>query len=313
MMAMEVGDREIERRLESYARARLSPDPQAVARARARVLREARLQFEASRIAVHMAPTMAHVNRRSMVRRLVMPLLAASVWLVIAVGSISAAQAGGPLYPTRMWVENATLPSAGPSRASAELDRLDARLAEAIAAAARGDATGVQAALNAYRQIADETMLAATGDQALEARVGAALDQHRAVLTAVAARLEGKGNDRADAAVEASIQRAIDHNQAVVDTLDANGTGGAPAVGGGPATDPGDSSGGGGGSGAGAGAGATATNGLDGKPQQTPKPTPVTPDPTAKPVPTAKPDLKPTPAPTDSNGPPDHSPRGQNG
>ena len=315
MQAMEVRDREMERRLESYARARLSPNPQAVARARARVLREARLQFEASRIAVHMAPTIGLAARSSMVRRLALPLLAASVWLGITVGSISAAQAGGPLYPTRMWVENATLPSAGAARASAELDRLDARLAEAITAAAGGDSGGVQAALNAYRQIADDTMLAATGDQPLEARVAAALDQHRAVLTAVAARLQSKDNDRADAAVEASIQRAIDHNQAVVDTLGASRAGGTGGTTGGPASNPGDAGGGNGGTGAGAGATATdgsgtggAGSGSDGKPDKSPKPTPI-----PTPVPTTRPAPKPTPAPTDPHGPPDHSPRGQNG
>ena len=315
MQAMEVRDREIERRLESYARARLSPNPQAVARARARVLREARLQFEASRIAVHMAPTIGLAARSSMVRRLAMPLLAASVWLGITVGSISAGQAGGPLYPTRMWVENATLPSAGAARASAELDRLDARLAEAVTAVAGGDAGGVQAALNAYRQIADETILAATGDEPLEARVAAALDQHRAVLTAVAARLQSKGNDRADAAVEASIQRAIDHNQAVVDTLGPNGAGGANGATGGPAPNPGGAGGRNGGTGAGAGATATdgsgtggAGSGSDGKPDKSPKPTPI-----PTPVPTTRPAPKPTPAPTDPHGPPDQSPRGQNG
>src|SRR5882757_3521322 len=102
MQAIEVWDREIERRLDAYAHARLSPDPSATARARSRIMREARLQFEAARIAAHAAPAIAIVHRRSPVRRLAMPLLAASVWLGIAVGSISAAQAGGPLYPTRM-------------------------------------------------------------------------------------------------------------------------------------------------------------------------------------------------------------------
>jgi hypothetical protein len=291
MQAIEVRDREIERRLDAYARARLSPDLKAVARTRARVMREARLQFEAARIAAHMTPSISLVANRSTTRRLAMPFLAASVLLGIAVGSISAAQAGGPLYPTRMWIESATVPTAGAARASAELGRLDARLFEATAAASRGDVGAVEAALDTYFQIADEASAAAIGDSALEDRVAAALDEHLAVLAAVAASLEGKGNDSAVVAVEASIQRAIVHNQAVVNRLDANGTGGAgsgsPA---GPAANPGGAGGAGTGTGAGSGGapggGATPS---DGKPVKTPKPTPVPPD---------------------RQGPPEHSPHG---
>src|SRR5215216_3484398 len=94
MQAMEVRDHEIERLLESYARARLHPDPAAMARTRARVMREARLQFDAARIEAHVAPAVANATHRSIARRLATPLLAASVWIGIVVGSISAAQAG---------------------------------------------------------------------------------------------------------------------------------------------------------------------------------------------------------------------------
>jgi hypothetical protein len=293
MQAIEVRDREIERRLDAYARARLSPDRKTVARTRARVMREARLRFEAARIAAHMAPSASLLQHRSTTRRLAMPFLAASIWLGIAVGSIAAAQAGGPLYSTRMWIENATLPTAGAARANAELDRLDARLFEAFAAASRGDVGAVEAALDAYFQIADEATAAAIGDSALEDRVAAALDKHLAVLAAVAASLEGQGNDTAVAAVEASIQRAIVHNKAVVDRLDANGTGDAVnGSTGGPAASPGGASGAGTapgasvGTGGGSGTGATPS---DGKPDKTPKPTAAPPDP---------------------QGPPEHSPRG---
>jgi hypothetical protein len=298
MQAMDVRDRDIERRLESYARARLTPDPQAVARARARVMREARLQFEASRIAVHIAPAVLLTTHRSTARRVMMPFLAASLWLGIAVGSISAAQPGGPLYATRVWIENAALPSGGVARASGELARLDARLSDALGGASRGDANAVQAALDAYRQIADETIAAAAGDPALEALISAALDRHLAVLAAVASSLDAKGNDIAAAAVEASIQRAIDHNEAVVTRIQASGAGNG--ANGGPAAAPGS-----GGNGAGTGAtgggtggntggasgtgGGTGTGGQD-KPAKTPKPTPAPPEHT----------------------PPAHSPSGQN-
>ena len=73
MQAFEVRDDEIERRLDAYARARLSPDPQAIARVRSRVMREARLQFETARIAAQLAPAVAVARHRSMTRRLAMP------------------------------------------------------------------------------------------------------------------------------------------------------------------------------------------------------------------------------------------------
>ena len=296
MQAMEVRDREIEFRLEAYARARLSPDPRAVARSRARIMRESRLLFEAAPVASIPGPVVALSRHRSIARRLAVPILAASVWIVIAVGSIFAAQPGGPLFATRMWVENATLPSAGPQRASTEIGRLDARLAEASAAATRGDSGAVQAALDAYRQIADDTLAATAGDPTLEALVAAALDKDRVVLGAVAASLADKGNDAAAAAVEASIERAIAHNQAVIDRIDARGVGG-PSNGatGGPGSNTGNGTGAGTGAGAGSG-GATGSGtgtGGDAKPAKTPKPAP-----------------NPTPSP--SHGQPDHSSRGQN-
>ena len=217
MQAIEAGT-ELERRLALYARARLSPDPAATTRTKARVMREARLSFEAARIAVHVAPALA-ASRGSIRRRMVMPFLAAAVWLGIAVGTISAAQPGGPLYPTRMWIETASLPAAPPARTAAELDRLDARLAEALAGAARGDRAAVAAALEAYNQIAEETTAMSGGNPVLDALIAEALDQHLDVLTAVAARLADKGNTTASEAIERNIERAIERNAAVIEVL----------------------------------------------------------------------------------------------
>ena len=302
MHVMDAGDLEIERRLDSFARARLTPDPQAAARIRARVMREARLQFEAARIAAHVMPAVTRARRRSVTRRLVMPFLAAAVWLGIAVGSISAAQAGGPLYPARMWIERATLPSGLEARAAAELEHLDARLAEAMAAAAHDDAGAVAAALAAYRATADDVLVAASasGNADLEALVAAALDHHRVVLGAVADRLADQGNATAAGAVETAIQRAIEHNETVIERLEAAQGGGAGSTGGGaaPAAGAGGASGGGaaapggatsgggaagsggGGSGAGSGnePGSGGTDDPGSRPERTPRPTPVRPD-----------------------------------
>ena len=280
MQAIEAGT-ELERRLALYARARLSPDPAATARTKARVMREARLSFEAARIAVHVAPALA-ASRASVRRRMVMPFLAAAVWLGIAVGTISAAQPGGPLYPSRMWIETAALPTAPAARTVAELDRLDARLAEALAGAARGDRAAVSASLEAYNQIAEETTAMSGGNAELDALIAEALDQHQAVLTAVAARLADKGNTTASEAIERNIERAIQRNAAVMDVLDhdpANpqgGTGGTGGSGGGSDSQ----AGGSGGGSAGhtpqpkppAGPGATTPTGSVEKPGKTPKP-----------------------------------------
>jgi hypothetical protein len=283
---LEFRDREIERRLEAFARARLSPDPGAAARIRARVMREARLQFDAARIAAHVAPAVALATRRSSPRRFLTPLLAASMWVGIAVGSVAAAQAGGPLYPTRIWIERATLPADAAERTAAELARLDARLGDAMSAAASGDAGGVAAALAAYREIADETIATSAGNEDLEAIVSAALGRHVAALTAVAESLEAKGNTTAAAAVESAITRAIEHNAAVVAGF-ASGAGkpadGTPTNGGGSGSTGASTDGGGGSTGANAGTGGQnggngqTGNGGDGgaKPSKEPKPTPT--------------------------------------
>jgi hypothetical protein len=308
MQATDAGTIELGRRLEAYARARLSPDPRATARTRARVMREARLSFEAARIAVHVVPAMA-ASSRSTRRRMVMPFLAAAVWLGIAVGAMAASQAGGPLYPSRMWMENATLPSGANARTVADLNRLDARLAEALAGAASDNRGAVAAALDVYSLIADDASAESASDPVLQALVAEALDQHRAVLTAIAARLADKGNATASDAIERNIQRAIDHNAAVILGIGKPATPGSGAGGGsGGATGGGGSGAGGNGSGGSAGTGGGGAGGgtKNGGGSGTAAPTPP-PSPTNPPVIGGdKPARTPKPAPTNQ---PTHSPR----
>lgn len=306
MQVIEAGDFEIERRLESYARARLNPDPLTIARVRARVMREAWLQADLPRITVP-GPSTARRIRRPVARRLSMAILAAAVWLGVAAGSIFAAQAGGPLYPARMWLEQASLPADPAARAAAELTRLDARLADALGAAGLGDSGAVHAALDAYGQIANEMVAGAAGEATLESIVAAALDKHLAVLGEVAARLADKGNATAADAVDASIARAIEHNQDVIDRLESA----TPAAGGG----------GTGGAGATGGTGGTGAGGEQPKTTQTnepkstksPKPTAdatVRPTQDAAPNTTPAPTVKPTPKATSRPTPPQYAPRG---
>ena len=248
MLAIDAGDIELERRFDSYARARLSPDPGATARIRARVMREARLQLDAARIAAFVAPAVAS-SRRTTIRRLAMPALAAAVWLGIAAGTMAAGQPGGPLYASRLWIETALLPATGGSRVEADLQRLDDRISEALAAANGGDRAGVAAALDAYAAIADDARATSGSELTLMARVEEALSRHQAVLTALVAGLDAKGNDTAADAIERNLQRAIDRNAIVLRTIDGRGDGAAPANGAGN----GSNAGGNGGGAAGAG------------------------------------------------------------
>jgi hypothetical protein len=318
MQAMDAGTIELGHRLDAYARARLSPDPRATARTRARVMREARLSYEAARIAAHVVPAMT-ASGRSIRRRLLMPSLAAALWLGIAAGTMAASQAGGPLYPSRMWVESALLPSGANARTVADLNRLDARLAEALSGAASGNRGAVAASLDAYYLIADDAIAESAGDAALQATVAEALDQHQTVLSAIAARLADKGNTTASEAIERNIQRAIDHNAAVINRIGARGTpqggtGGGSSVGGGGGSGTGGGSGAGatgsgggsvdGGSGTVGGTGGGGTGGGDtgGGSASTPAPAPTDP-----PVsPTEKPARTPKPVPVVQ---PDHTPR----
>jgi hypothetical protein len=344
MQAIDVADFEIERRLDSYARARLNPDPQTVARIRARVMREARLQLEPRAL---LSPPAAMSTARAwrIRRRAAMPLLAASVWLGVSAGSIFAAQPGGPLYPTRIWIESVALPSGGTARAEAELTRLDARLAEVVAASASGNAGSVEAALAAYGDIADEAAAGALGDPVLEDIVAGALAKHQVVLADVAARLSDKGNVTAAASVEASLQRAMGRARAVIDRVGVVGSGpstdrpgsgsggsagggnggsngggnggsnggstsggGSNTSGGGSTTGGGSNGGSNGGGGAG-GAGGGSGNGSGGSSGAKPTPTtaPVGPDPTTDRTPKPTPDHE-KPSPT-----PEHTPRSDHG
>lgn len=243
MLAIDAGDIELERRFDSYARARLSPDPRATARVRARVMREARLQLEAARIAAYVAPAV-RASRVSAVRRLAMPLLAAGLWLAIAVGTLAASQAGGPLYASRLWIEAATLPAPGGARVEADLARLDDRISEALSAASTRNLGAVAAALEAYVATADDARTSALAEATLVARVQEALGRHQAVLTALLAGLGGNANGSAADAIERNLQRAIEHNAAVLQTIGDHAGGGAGA---------GSTNGAGAGSGAGAG------------------------------------------------------------
>ena len=209
----DVEDVELAERLEAYAEARLSPSLSATSRMRTQVMaaaarRAALMRADADRAALAAAdlasrPRLVRVPRW---RRPAMALLAASLTLALAVGSVAAARPGGPLYGTRIWAETLTLPSTAADRAAAEVRRLNDRLAEAAEAAAAGDANAADAALAAYNAILAESMAGTNGNAVANATLDAAVRQNIEVLTALLGRATFPDQAR-DA-----IQHAIDQS-----------------------------------------------------------------------------------------------------
>ena len=282
MQALEpqAGD-ELERTLARYARVRLDPSPAQARRARAAVMEQAwRARLDAK-------PAPARVRRRHLfsgwsARRLGISAAAAVLaGLLVGSSAFAASRAGGPLYATRLAMEDLALPSDPASRLEAEIAQAQTRLAEATDAEARGDNGALGASLAAYG-----TTLAilqdATGtgaDRALQA-----VEFHRTVLLRLVA-------DAPQAAL-GGLTQALDNSQQAIShlTTTQSGTNGGTGTGG--SGTGGNGTGGKGGNGGGAG---------QPTPAPTPSPAPTRtprPDVTPKPDHTAKPDHTPKPAPT---------------
>jgi hypothetical protein len=288
---------ELTRRLEAYAEARLSPELSATIRMRARVMAAAHRQAALARADADRAAAAAAITaqaqdrtRRSAWRRPLTVLLAAGLTLAVGVGSVAAAQAGGPLYGVRIWTETLTLPSEADARAQAELQRLEDRLAEAAAATAAGDQNAANAALEAYAAIVNEATENAGNDVSAAATLDAGVRSNIDVLTVLVDRVP------TDAARDA-IQRAIDRSDSALDEMHGNPNGTPPGLD--PARTP----------------KPQATEGSD-RTANPNKPTDKPAVPTDRPRPTPKPDstinAASTPAPdrTPRGGPPSVPPRG---
>jgi len=191
----------LEQRLEAYARARLAPDPEQVSRLRTAVMAQAQWRLAQA----HTAPAPIHVvdGRRRL--RLFPALLAAGLAiLVFSSVAFAGSQPGGPLYGTRLWLEEATLPTAPAARLEAQLQHLQARLDEASAAAASRDGGALQAALEAYRQALDETIADAGGNVDRLTRLVLELGRHEVVLGV----LSTSGPAQAQDAIKRALERA---------------------------------------------------------------------------------------------------------
>jgi uncharacterized membrane protein YgcG len=200
------GGQELARRLEAYAGARLSPDPAAVSRMRARVMLEARTQLEPARpMSAIPEPTPIRFARSlRRVRRGAAILLAAALSITVVAGAALAAQAGGPLYDTRLWLEAVTLPADPAARTTADVTRLEERLGEAASASREGNEHGEAAALAAYQAVVDDALGAAGTDDALLAKLEETLGKHLTVLNG----LLDKVPDQARSGIENAIRNS---------------------------------------------------------------------------------------------------------
>jgi len=297
MHATPTADMELEQRLDAYARARLSFPPEAAARIRARLMRDARQTLGS--VAVPSGLTNLGTGStsrtngwsRARLRRGGALLLAAGLAVGVLGGTAAAAQPGGPLYGARVWVEEVTLPADPGERAAAELLRLEARMSEIEAAASSGDQDALAAAVAAYGEIADEALGGAGTDASLLDRLRAALDRHLAVLRAVAATAPAQ----AQAAIERNIERAVEHNGATLLNIGSRTSTPNANQGGGPNSQP----------------------TVNQKPDANPTPA-ATPDQSKKPHPSTKPVATPAvqppaPTPTDHQGGGKPSPKPKQG
>lgn len=188
------GTFELGRRLEAYAERRLSPAAEGSAAMRAAIMAAA-----ANR------PALAR-RRPATMRRAASALLAATLAVGPAAGSVFAARAGGPLYGMRIWAEALTLPASGIARIEAEVGRLDARLDEARAARQAGDLGAVEAALRAYADITLEAAAGVADDRAAAVALAADLADAAADVDALA--------DGLPATVHATITHDVASGQA---------------------------------------------------------------------------------------------------
>ena len=104
-------------------------------------------------------------------RRPVLVLVAAGFLLAMSIGTVMATVPGGPLYGLRVASEAFLLPPEPEAWSTAQVERLDRRVAEAADAAERDDRGALAAALRSYARIATETAAGAQLDPATAARL----------------------------------------------------------------------------------------------------------------------------------------------
>lgn len=195
--------------LEAYADARLSPRGAVLSRMRRHVMAEAAAK-DAREDAARAAALAASGPKWSQLHlRMPRGIAAAGIAAALTFGTsaaVLAAPPGSPFYNARVALEQAFLPTQLDDRIAAINSQLEERLAEAQAAADRGDVVALEAALVAYRSEVDAAANESGWSAEQLAHFEAQLAKHVAKLEALAARLPQQAADNA-------LQHAIDANE----------------------------------------------------------------------------------------------------
>lgn len=202
---------DIEDLLEAYADARLTPTGPLLRRMRTAVMAQAVATAAArrrSRDTDAVPPSLwSHITVRVPGRAFALGL--AAMLTLGTTAAVIAAPPGSPFYNARVAIEAALLPNQVDARLAAHEQHLDARIAEAQAAADRGDGAAIMAALDAYRAEVDAALAEIGDDPGRLAQLEAVLGKHVAVLTALEALVPEN----------ASIEHALQASQKAVEKL----------------------------------------------------------------------------------------------
>ena len=185
---------ELDRTIARYMRVRLDPTAAETRRVRAAVMEAAwRRRFDTPAVAAAVAAGGGRSRERRGLfaawggRRVGVALAFAMIaGLTMGSSAFAASRAGGPLYDTRLALEELTLPADPDARLDAELARAQSRVADIVEAASRGDDGAVEAAVRAY-----SSMLTAidTEHGSPASRALAAVRFHQSVLEGLLARV----------------------------------------------------------------------------------------------------------------------------
>ena len=221
---------QVEDLLEAYAEARLSPSGPVLARMRTHVVARAAQYAAAQAVAREAAESGPQPSRWSFLNR-GLPRRALSLGMAAALtlgtgAAVLAAPPGSAFFNARVAIEAAFLPTQADARLASHEQHLRERLAEAEAAAARGDVVALEAALAAY-DAEIEGALVDLGDSADRlAHFEAVMAAHVAKLQALAARLPNQ------TASDNAVEHAIATSERVVERIQQKQTqqgGGKPA------------------------------------------------------------------------------------
>jgi hypothetical protein len=202
---------QVEDLLQAYADARLAPSGAVLARMRTAILAKATATLGAEQHRLE--------NDRASGRRQGLPVfgfprramafgLAATLTLGTT-AAVFAAPPGSPFYGARVAIENALVPDNSDARLAAHENRLTQLLADAQAAAGKGDGAALDAALAAYQDEIDAAV-ADLGDAPDRlAHLEDELGKHVLVLTALEATVP----------TQAAVQHALDASQRALDNL----------------------------------------------------------------------------------------------